>query len=116
MVQLVTERLRLAGYRATVATDRAEAVIQAGAVKPALVICDLNMPNFGSGADAYADFRSNPKLKGVPVIFMTGLPLEQAKRFVPFDDPLVRLMHKPLDWVMLEQAIQELIGEERPLG
>ena len=116
LVEAVTDRLRTAGYRATAAYDRAEAVIQADALKPALVICDLKMPIFGTGADAYSDFRGNPRLKNVPVIFITGIPLEEAKRVVPFDDPRVRLMHKPIDWVMLEQAIHELIGEHRPLA
>jgi hypothetical protein len=73
------------------------------------------MPIWGSGTDAYKDFRAHPQLKDVPVIFITGIPLDQAKVKLPYSDPLVRLMKKPLDWVMLEQAIQELTGENRPL-
>jgi CheY-like chemotaxis protein len=115
LVAVIVERLGKAGYRVTSAFDRAEALIQAGAVRPSLILCDLHMPIWGSGTDAYRDFRANPNLKDVPVIFITGIPLDQAKVKVPFDDPLVRLMRKPLDWVMLEQAIQELTGQNRRL-
>jgi CheY-like chemotaxis protein len=115
LAKSLVDRLSASGWRATAAYDRAEALIQATAIQASLILCDISMPVWGSGIDAYRDFRANPALKNVPVIFLTGLTLEQAKAQVPFDDPLVRLMKKPVNWVMLEQAIEELLGERKPL-
>jgi CheY-like chemotaxis protein len=116
LLAVIVERLGMAGYPVATASDRAEALLQAGMSQPALILCDIQMPTWGSGTDAYQDFRALPHLKDVPVIFMTGMPLDEAKKVVPFSDPLIRLMKKPLDWVMLEQAIQELTGQVRRLS
>lgn len=116
LVQSILARLQKAGYRATAAFDRAEALIQADAVPPSLVLCDINMPFFGMGTEAYHDFRKSARLKDIPVVFMTGMPLDEAKRLVPFSDPKIRLLKKPIDWIMLEQAIQELTGDSKPLA
>jgi CheY-like chemotaxis protein len=115
LAAVIVQRLGRAGYRVASAFDRAEALIRAGESQPMLILCDVQMPIWGSGAEAYRDFRALPHLKDVPVIFMTGMPLEEAKGMLQLSDPLVRLMKKPLNWIMLEQAIQELTGESRPL-
>jgi len=116
IVEMLVARLAQAGYDATSAPDAMQAVIQGAALKPRLIITDLMMGPFGSGADAYKAFRSNAVLADVPVIFLTAMAPPQARGIVPKDDPKTRLLFKPVNWALLEQAISELIGDTKSLG
>ncbi len=115
VVNLLTDRLKDAGYKVTSANDAMQALIQAQGVKPRLVILDIQMPAWGTGVEAYNKLRATAALKDVPVIFLTGIDPKQAKGMMPAD-PKIRLLCKPIDWIMLEQAINELTGDNRPLG
>lgn len=112
VLSLVTTRLDIAGYRVTTASDAWQEVIQANALKVGLVITDIQMPGVGTGVDAYKRLRElSPNM---PVIFMTGMSLEEAKALIPAD-PKVRLLSKPLDFSLMRQAIRELTGVDREL-
>src|SRR5262245_424419 len=115
IVALLTDGLEAAGYKVTSALDGAQAVIQAKAVRPGLVICDIQMPVWGSGVEVHKNIRATAALKETPVIFLTGMTPQEAKKLMP-EDPKIRLLAKPLNWTMLEQAIAELLGESRTLG
>ncbi|MBI3550819.1 MAG: response regulator [Elusimicrobia bacterium] len=117
IVTLLTAKLEEAGYTITSAADANEALNQAAALKPRLILSDMQMPLWGSGADILAAIRNHPVLKETAVIFITGLPLPKIREQYPMitQDARVRLLGKPVDWVMLEQAIFELTGEYRPL-
>jgi hypothetical protein len=43
-----------------------------------------------------------------PVLFITSVELEKARKVVP-DDPRVRLLQKPLDWGAVEASIKALL-------
>jgi CheY-like chemotaxis protein len=106
---MVVEWLEKHGLRVTFAEDAAQAYIQARDIKPFLIVSDLVMPAWGTGADFVAKLRGTPHTKDIPVIFMTGLTAEAAKKMV-VAEPRVRLLHKPLKWELLGQAIRELTG------
>lgn len=114
LAQVIVDSLEAKGYKATWTSDAWQTVIQAEALKPLLVICDIRLPSFGTGVDAYRNFRKNRHLKEVPVIFITGLNPLEAKPLVPTDDPRVRLLFKPLDMALLEKSMTELMGERKP--
>jgi len=116
MLNLLTERLENGGYRVTTASDAAQEVIQATGVSISLIISDVQMPGFGSGVEALSRLRDlGPEYRKIPVIFVTGLPPEDAQKLIPADDPNIRLIHKPVNWAELQQKIKELTGIERPL-
>jgi nicotinate-nucleotide pyrophosphorylase (carboxylating) len=50
----------------------------------------------------------------LPVVFMTALKLEDARKMIP-PDPHIRLIGKPIDFEVLRAAIRELTGLDRPL-
>jgi CheY-like chemotaxis protein len=114
VVELISATLSTAGYRVSSAPDGMQAVIQAQALKPRLIISDIQMPPWGTGIEALGEMRKISALQDVPVIFMTGMPPEEAKKLIP-GDPKVRMLSKPIDWTLLEQAIHELLGESKPL-
>ncbi len=113
IVHLLTEYLTQQGHKVTTAPDGMQAVIQAKALRPVLIISDIQMPPWGTGIEAYEEMKKESSLANIPVIFMTGIPPEKAKAMVPID-PKVRLIGKPINWVMLEQAMSELVGEAPP--
>ena len=108
---MLSEHLQRQGMRVTHCHDAAQAMIQAEALRPALVIADIMMPAFGSGIDAYKKMRLHPRLKEVPVIFLTGLKPAQAKPLMPPGDAKVRLLHKPVTLAELMQTIRDLTGD-----
>ena len=114
---LLTNRLEAVGYSTTAAGDANEALNQAEVLRPRLIVCDMHLPVWGSGGDVYEAIRKHQVLKAVPMIFITGLQFSKFKERYPalFSDPKVRLLGKPINWLMLEQAIFELIGESKPL-
>lgn len=107
--ELLVEWLEARGLSVTSADDAMQAFIQARDLKPFLILCDLMMPIWGSGADAYKKFASNPDTKDTPIIFVTGADPVIAEKMVP-DEAKVRLIFKPVQWPLLARAIEELTG------
>jgi CheY-like chemotaxis protein len=114
ILDLVSMRLEAAGYNVTTASDAWQEVIQAQALRLGLVITDVQMPGFGTGIDAYKRLRQlSPNL---PIIFMTGMKLDDVKSHLPNPpDPRVRLLGKPINFDELRQMIKDLTGLDRPL-
>jgi CheY-like chemotaxis protein len=115
IVELVCAKLRGVGFRVTNAPDGLQALIQVQAFRPKLIISDIQMPPWGTGPEALAEMRKVPALANVPVIFMTGMPLEEARQLMP-NETNVRLLNKPVDWAALQAAITELLGQCPPLN
>jgi CheY-like chemotaxis protein len=115
VLTLVSDALEAAGYRVTTAKDASEEEVQAQGLKVGLIITDINMPGAGTGVDAVKKLRTlawlSPQL---PVIFMTGMPLEDALKMIP-PDPKIRLIGKPIDFARLRDVIKDLTGVDRPL-
>jgi two-component system chemotaxis response regulator CheY len=115
VLALVSAVLETAGYRVTTATDAWQEVVQAQGLKIGLVISDIQMPGAGTGVDAVNKLRTLPGVSPLlPVVFMTGMPPEDARKLIP-SDPNIRLISKPIDFERLRVAIKELTGVDRPL-
>lgn len=115
IANMICETLERQGLRVSHCQDAAQALIQAEALKPSLVITDIMMPVWGSGIDAYHRMRSHRRLKDVPIIFLTGMRSELARNIVPIGDPKSRLLFKPVSLAHLLQSIRDLTGD-RLLG
>ncbi|MBI3299452.1 MAG: response regulator [Elusimicrobia bacterium] len=112
---MMVDRLEAEGFRVTSAEDAAQAVIQAEAFSPAMVIMDVNMPSFGTGIDALAKLREIPKLKDVPVILMTGMSPEGLREVWRGTPHQVWIMYKPPKWDILLSQIRRVLGPtEKP--
>jgi CheY-like chemotaxis protein len=59
------------GYRVTTASDGIEALAEAAAHRPAIVLLDIVMPDLG-GMHVLEQMQANPTLSGVPVVVLTG--------------------------------------------
>jgi CheY-like chemotaxis protein len=71
--------LRDEGYKAITVTSGEEALLKLEKRKPDLIMTDVRMPVM-NGFDLYQRIRENPKLAGVPVVFMSSIDDYYAKR------------------------------------
>ncbi len=68
---LIAFTLRFAGHEVTTATNGEEAVVMAEQVQPDLILLDVRMPRM-NGYDACRAIKANPRLKDIPVIFLSA--------------------------------------------
>jgi DNA-binding response OmpR family regulator len=68
---LITFTLQFAGYEVVAASNGAEAVSLARQENPDLILLDVRMPRM-TGYEACAAIKADPKLKNVPVIFLSA--------------------------------------------
>jgi len=73
---LVTFSLRYGGFEVVEAKDGQEAVEQAVAVKPDLILMDVRMPRM-TGYEACRQLKSMDDMKHIPVIFLSAKGQEQ---------------------------------------
>jgi CheY-like chemotaxis protein len=114
-VSTVVETL---GFEAVAARDGAEALIRAGSNPPALVILDVMMPKIEDGLQTYRQFRTDPRLSGIPIIILSAIAkktfLHSIKILSPRQGPQLAepeaYMEKPPDATELSR----LIGERLP--
>ena len=100
-------------HRVTASGDAWQQIASAEQAKVDLIVSDIQMPGC-SGLDAYKMLRTSERSRSVPVIFMTGMDLGRARKLFP-EDPLVRFVHKPIDFVLLRALIKELTGADGPI-
>lgn len=79
---------------------------------PDLIVMDLMMPNV-DGNQAVKRLKNNPALKGIPVIFLTGLQMRDHERGIDFEvnveNTNYRTLTKPIDAKTLIAEISRLI-------
>jgi CheY-like chemotaxis protein len=69
-VQLVSTRLRSAGFEVAVARDAMQAMMLAVRSKPAVVLLDINMP--GGGLQTLRQLKSHADTSTIPVVVVSG--------------------------------------------
>ena len=102
---LVTDVLTELGYEVVEVEDGAALYRTAPAMKPDLILSDLDMPGL-SGGTAQALLRTNPETRGIPIIFMTGQTRDRQAHLVEFR-PDTRILYKPLNLKELAIAVEE---------
>jgi CheY-like chemotaxis protein len=77
-LDLYREYLTYRGYRVVVARNGEEAIAQARAHRPELIMMDIRMPVM-TGADAMRILRSDPSLWRIPIIALTAHAMEDER-------------------------------------
>ncbi|MBM3347091.1 MAG: response regulator [Betaproteobacteria bacterium] len=108
---LAEQHVESAGHTVMTAADGREALLLAAAVRPDLILSDLDMPNL-DGFGLIAALRARADLAGVPVIFLTAFDdMETFHRITQLgaDD----FVNKPINRTALLGAIDRCIALAR---
>jgi CheY-like chemotaxis protein len=93
ILNVVSLKLRNAGFRVVTATDGQEALEMATADPPSLLITDYHMPRL-SGVELCRRLKQDPRTRSIPTIMLTarGYHLEDQD---PADHGVMEMMSKP---------------------
>ncbi|MBA3960914.1 MAG: response regulator [Chthoniobacterales bacterium] len=75
-------RLTLTDYEIREENNSARALETARSFQPDLILLDVMMPEF-DGGDVAAQIRADPKLKRVPIVFLTAIVTERETAMRP---------------------------------
>ena len=112
IVMMLKDILEARGHQVVSVSDGIQMIEKAKAWRPHIIIADVMMPG-AYGSSAYKALQEEPVTKNIPVIFLTAITPEQAKKVIP-ESPRVRILHKPLDFPALMKAIDELAAAPPP--
>ncbi|OGR94077.1 MAG: hypothetical protein A2V88_14485, partial [Elusimicrobia bacterium RBG_16_66_12] len=110
------EALASPAWEISTASDALQALMKARELRPFCIVSDVQMPAFGKGTDMIRALRQEKAISATPVIVLTGMEFERAKRLLPPNDSKVRLLNKPPDFGLILTFIQELTGVDGRAG
>jgi acyl-CoA thioester hydrolase len=111
LVAPLKDGLESAGYRVAVAFDAAQGILLAQELRPDLIILDFYMPGVDGGA-AYERLRASPLTSGTPVVFSTGLTLEELKGKIK-PGAKTFFLRKPVGFAGILSVVNQVLGEDR---
>ncbi len=111
LVAPLKDGLESAGYRVAVAFDATQGILLAQELRPDLIILDFYMPGVDGGA-AYERLRASPLTSATPVIFSTGLTLEELKGRVK-PGAKTFFLRKPVGFSGILSVVNQVLGEDR---
>ncbi len=106
--------LESAGYEVLTAQDGGEALAQAQAHRPDLILLDVMMKSDTEGFDVSRKIREIPDVRHIPVILLTGIrrAMNLPFKFEPDPDwlPVARIVEKPVPPEKMLAIIQEALA------
>jgi DNA-binding response OmpR family regulator len=105
VAQFLVDFLTMQGHRVEKVGDGSALVRRGVESVPDLIITDVQMPG-KYGSTAYQSLRGDERTKGIPIIFISALPLDAV---MPYDAN-TRFLPKPVDTKALDDAVRELLA------
>jgi len=102
--------LNFDGYHVIEAANGEEALESARRLVPDLVIMDVHMPRM-DGLRAAEALRADERTRAIPVVALTGEPLDEADRAARAEAAFSARLRKPFVAADLRKRVRELIGE-----
>lgn len=106
--RIVVKVLSVEGYQVVEATDGIEALAQARAERPDLILMDLALPNM-DGWEATRRLKSDPETRAIPVVALTAFAMrgdEEQARAAGCDD----YIPKPARPVSIREVVKKYTG------
>jgi CheY-like chemotaxis protein len=100
-----------AGYEVVEASTGTEAIAVAKAMKPALILLDVNLPDI-SGVEVCEELKRDPVTAMIPVIQITGAWLSEEARQRGLASGASAYLLEPVDDVILLKTVVDLIESE----
>ena len=114
ILNVVSLKLRNAGYRVITANDGQEALELAVQERPDLLITDYHMPQL-SGLELCRRLKQEPGLPRIPAIMLTA----RGYHLEPHDTEqsgILRMLSKPFSPRHLLATVNDVLGEAVPAG
>ena len=108
LLQLLSERLKMAGFEVTVATDSATAMGMVHKAQPELIILDLLMPA-GGGLGMLKNLKLSVKTKLIPIIVLTAAENNELRQQAEAIG-VTAYLQKPYDSAELLSIIKRQLG------
>lgn len=108
LVTPLKDGLESIGYRVAVAFDGLQGVLQAHQTHPDVIILDLNMPG-GGGQNVYERLRKTPEMAATPIIFSTGISVEELKEKIALS-PNTFFLRKPVGLNQFVSVLNSVLG------
>jgi CheY-like chemotaxis protein len=101
------------GYAVYIFHEAESAIQEIKIRKPDLILMDMMLPGL-SGADAIREIKQDPKLRDIPVIFLTGLVSSRDKDLreagINVDGLKYTTLGKPFDREELLKLVKDMLG------
>lgn len=111
LVVPLKEGLESAGYKVAAAFDGVQGMLLAHQAKPDLIILDYYMPG-GTGGSVYEKLRMRPDTQAIPVVFSTGVTVEELKSAIK-PGPKTFFLRKPVGFQGVLNVVNQVLGETR---
>ncbi len=105
LLAICSEILEDHGYRVTACTSGLVALIRLGWDRPDVVVLDIKLDDV-SGLEIYRAMQVVEQTAGLPVVFISGIYLDEEMVRNQAGDPNVRLLLKPVPGEVLIRAIE----------
>lgn len=112
--ELLRTILERQGFTVTEAADGEEALQQARAEIPDLILLDLQMP-VRNGYEVLSELRQDPRFASLPIIALTASAM-QGDRERALAAGFTAYLTKPVTLAHLREEIQRLLQTENPAG
>jgi two-component system alkaline phosphatase synthesis response regulator PhoP len=107
--ELLALLLERDGYRVHCAEDGVSGLALIKSLRPDLVITDHLMPGL-SGREIVRNMRRTPTLTSIPVIMVTGVPIDQALQDAEGTIVVEAFLPKPSTWKLLREVVRAALG------
>lgn len=106
--ELLTIIVKKLGHEVFVATTGEEAIERACAVRPDLIIMDINLPKL-TGAEATVRIKQNPCTKNTPIVIQSALQMcPEMKRAI--DAGAVEVLQKPVSVSEFQELLRRRLS------
>jgi acyl-CoA thioester hydrolase len=109
LVAPLKDGLESSGYLVSAAYDADHGLYQAHTVRPDLIILDFYMPG-GDGGSMYELLRAAPETAHVPIIFSTGMTMDELKAKVKAGSSTY-FLKKPVGFAAILSLVNQILGE-----
>ncbi len=109
IVQMVTSRLKAAGYEPISAGDGEEGLVKARSENPDLIILDVMMPKM-DGFQVCATLKQDQRYQKIPIIIFTAKAGDEARQTGLEECEANAYMTKPFEAQVLLAKISELLA------
>jgi CheY-like chemotaxis protein len=108
VLEVVTRILKVAGFEVLGISESLGVAEAARRFRPNLVLMDMDMPEL-DGSELCTLLKSQPEMKGVPVVFLSGRTLDADRDLALFSGASAYL-DKPVDAPALVRTVRSLLG------